>query len=118
MLCDAVTCDELSDYEGVNIQDDKLDLAINSAEQVPNTFTMKIINRLEGKIENLSWDINCKINALSRDINDSREVERQLYVSRQNELQSENLLLKEENEALKKRLTNLSYIMSDLNTQS
>ena len=28
--CDAVTCDELSDYEGVNIEDDKLELA-NSA---------------------------------------------------------------------------------------
>ena len=55
--CDAVTCDELSEFEGVNIKDDKLELA-NSAEQVPNTFTMKIINRLEGKIENLSWDIN------------------------------------------------------------
>ena len=50
-------------------------------------------------------------------INDSREVERQLYVSRQNELQSENLLLKEENEALKERPTNLSLIMSDLNTK-
>ena len=114
--CDAVICDELSDYEGVNIEDDKLELA-NSAEQVPNTFNMKIINRLEGKIENLSWDINCKINTLSRDINDSREMERQLYVSRQSELQSENSLLKVENEALKERLTNLSYIMSDLNTK-
>ena len=50
--------------KGVNIEDHKLELA-NSVEQVPNTFTMKIINRLEGKIENLSWDINCKINALS-----------------------------------------------------
>ena len=114
--CDAVICDELSDYEGINIEVDKLELA-NSAEQVPNTFTMKIINRLEEKIENLSCDVNCKINALSRDINDSREIERQLYVSRQNELQSENLLLKEENKALKERLTNLSYIMSDLNTK-
>ena len=58
-----------------------------------------------------------KINALSKDINDSREIERQVYVSRRNELQSESLLLKEENEALKERLTNLSYIMSDLNTK-
>ena len=38
-------------------------------------------------------------------------------MSRQNELQSDNLLLKEENKALKERLTNLSYIMSDLNTK-
>ena len=38
-------------------------------------------------------------------------------MSRQNELQSENLLLKEENEAVKERLTNLSYIMSHLNTK-
>ena len=68
---DAVICDELSDYEGVNIEVDKLELA-NSAEQVPNTLTMKIIDRLEEKIENLSCDVNCKINVLSRDINDSR----------------------------------------------
>ena len=38
-------------------------------------------------------------------------------MSRQNKLQSENLLLKEENETLKERLSNLSYIMSDLNTK-
>ena len=66
LLCDPVTCDELSDYEGVNIQEDKLELA-SSAEQVPNTLTKKIINRLEGKIENLSWGINC---------NNQRSVER------------------------------------------
>ena len=78
---------------------------------------MKIINLLERKLENLSLDINNRNNALTRDVDDSRENERQMFVSRQNELQSENLLLKQENEALNERITNLSYTMSDLNTK-
>jgi uncharacterized protein YlxW (UPF0749 family) len=40
-----------------------------------------------------------------------------MFVSRQNDLQSENLLLKQENEALKERIATLSLAMSDLNTK-
>ena len=78
---------------------------------------MKINNLLERKLENLSLDINNKNNALTRDVDDSRENERQMFMSRQNELQSENLLLKQENEALNERITNISYTRSDLNTK-
>lgn len=78
---------------------------------------MKAINLLEKKFENLNLDIHSKFNTLTRDVNDSREIEMQMFVSQQNYLQSENLLLKQENEALKERITNLSLAMSDLNTK-
>jgi hypothetical protein len=69
--------DALSECWGVNTVDDKPE-PINSAEQALNTlFTLKAINLLEKKFENLSLDINSKFNALTRDVNDSREIERQ-----------------------------------------
>ena len=109
--------DTLSDCRGVNTVDDKPE-PINSAEQALNTlFTLKAINLLEKKFENLSLDIDSKFNALTRYTNDSRKIEKQMFVSRQNDLQSENLLLKQENEALKERIANLSLAMSDLNTK-
>ena len=90
----------------------------NSAEQASITlFTLKAINISEKKVENLSLDFDSKFNALSRDVNAAREIERQMFVSRQNDLQSENLLLKQENEALKERIATLSLAMSDLNTK-
>jgi hypothetical protein len=59
----------------------------NSAEQALNTlFTLKAINLSEKKFENLSLDIDSKFNPLTRDVNDSREIERQMFVSRQNDL--------------------------------
>ena len=80
----------------------------DSAEQASNTLlTLKAMNLLEKKVANLSLDFDSKFIALTRDINAARENERQMFVSRQNDLQSENLLLKQENEALKERIATL-----------
>ena len=47
-----------------------------------------IINLPERKFKNFSLDINNKMNALSRDVHDTREIKRQMFVSQQNELSS------------------------------
>ena len=68
----------------------------------------------------MGTELHSKVNALTREVNDSEEREKLQFRWQENELtttlRAENQALKEENEALEERIANLSYIMSDLHT--
>ena len=91
------------------------------ADRTLNTCITTAFKYLVGKIESLGTEINSKVNALTREVDDAKERERLQRRSHENELtttlRKENQALKEENEALKERIANLSYIMSDLHTK-
>ena len=91
------------------------------ADQTLDTFITTAFEYLEDKIENLGTELNSKVNASTREVNNSKERERLQLRWQENEptttLRAENQALKEENEAFKERIANLSYIMSDLHTK-
>ena len=103
----------LQDEENLHIVGDNI-IPLGGTTATPDESRLK---ELESKMEKFAEIISAKVDALPSDIdiirNENRHHSDDLFTG----LQAEILKLKNENDELRERNTNLSYIMTDLNTK-